>query len=51
MHGAAPGCGAPLRNRNARKHGHFAKQAADERRAIRTLLAHSRKLLRDLRGM
>ncbi|WP_283816084.1 HGGxSTG domain-containing protein [Bradyrhizobium iriomotense] len=48
MHGGAPGCGAPPGNRNARKHGLFAREAIDERRQVRALLDDARTLLREL---
>ncbi|OPY98534.1 hypothetical protein A5906_30905 [Bradyrhizobium sacchari] len=48
MHGGVPGCGAPLRNRNARKHGLFAREAIDERRQIDSLLDDALELLRNL---
>ncbi|WFU22949.1 HGGxSTG domain-containing protein [Bradyrhizobium sp. CB1717] len=48
MHGGTPGCGAPLGNRNARKHGLFARETIDERRQIESLLDDALKLLRNL---
>jgi len=50
MHGGGRRCGAPKGNRNARKHGLFAREAVVERRQIERLLAEGRKLLRDLHG-
>lgn len=48
MHGGAPGCGAPPGNRNARKHGLFARDAISERRQLDSLLDDALKLLREL---
>jgi glucans biosynthesis protein len=48
MHGGAKRSGAPKGNRNARKHGLFAKAAAAERRWIAALLDETRKLLDEL---
>jgi len=45
MHGGAPGSGAPLGNKNALKHGFFAREAIAERRRLRELLRQSRDLL------
>ena len=45
MHGGAPGSGAPLGNKNALKHGFFAREAIAERRQLRELLRQSRDLL------
>ena len=48
MHGGAPGSGAPKRNRNARRHGLFTRNAIAERRQIRALLGEARKLLQTM---
>ncbi|QPF89895.1 HGGxSTG domain-containing protein [Bradyrhizobium commune] len=48
MHGGAPGSGAPRGNRNARKHGLFARDAIAERREIKGLLDDACKLLEGL---
>jgi glucans biosynthesis protein len=45
MHGGGRRCGAPKENRNARKHGLFARDGIAERRAIRALLGETRELL------
>ena len=49
MHGGAPGSGAPRRNRNARKHGLFTRDAIAERRQIQALLGEARKLLEEMK--
>jgi hypothetical protein len=49
MHGGALGSGAPKGNRNARKHGLFAKSSIAEQRQIMTLLGEARKLLDEMR--
>jgi hypothetical protein len=49
MHGGVPGSGAPAGNRNARKHGHFTRDAIAERKRIQALLADARKLLREMK--
>ena len=48
MHGGAEGAGPPMANRNARKHGLFAKDAIAERKQIRVLLDEARKLLGEM---
>ena len=48
MHGGAPRSSAPLRNRNARKHGAFTQERIAERKAIRELLGETWKLLKGL---
>lgn len=48
MHGGAEGSGAPRRNRNARKHGLFTKEARAERKQIVELLDEAWNLLREL---
>ena len=45
MHGGAKGSGAPRANQNARKHGMFTRDAIEERREIRALLADVRRML------
>ena len=49
MHGGAPGSGAPMANRNARKHGLFTRDAIAERRRIRALLGEARRLLEQMK--
>jgi len=49
MHGGALRTGAPRGNRNARKHGLFARETISEQRQVRTMLDEARKLLRELR--
>ena len=49
MHGGAPGSGAPLGNRNAFKHGHYAQAAYDVRRQVRDLARLARQVARELR--
>jgi hypothetical protein len=49
MHGGAPGSGAPRSNRNARKHGRFARDAIAERQQIQALLGEARKLLEEMK--
>ena len=48
MHGGAPDSGAPRRNRNARKHGRFTRDAIAGRKQIQALLGEARKLLREM---
>ena len=48
MHGGAPGSGAPIANRNARKHGRFSASAIAERKRIKALLAEARRLLEEM---
>jgi hypothetical protein len=48
MHGGAKGSGAPLRNKNARKHGAFTKEALQKRAAMRELFREARKVLKEL---
>lgn len=50
MHGGAGGSGAPRSNQNARKQGTFARERIAERRAIRTLLGETRKLLSEMKS-
>ena len=49
MHGGAAGSGAPVANRNARKHGLFAREAITERKQIQALLGRTRRLLEDMK--
>jgi hypothetical protein len=49
MHGGAPGSGAPMANRNARKHGQFTRDTIEERRRIRELLGEARKWLEEMK--
>jgi hypothetical protein len=48
MHGGAPGSGAPLGNRNAFKHGHYAQAAIDVRRRVRDLARLTHRFAREL---
>jgi hypothetical protein len=48
MHGGAAGSGAPRRNRNALKHGHYTAEAVELRRQVQQLIRRARKLLRDI---
>ncbi|MGY8637002.1 HGGxSTG domain-containing protein [Bradyrhizobium sp. 14AA] len=50
MHGGAWGTSAPRGNQNARKHGAFTQDRIAERRAIRTLLAETGKLLAEMKS-
>ena len=45
MHGGAPGSGAPLRNKNALKHGLYTRAAIAQRKQLRELVRQSRELL------
>jgi hypothetical protein len=49
MHGGAKGSGGQKRNRNARRHGLFTKDAITERRQIRDLLGEAQKFLQTLK--
>lgn len=49
MHGGAQGSGAPRANRNARKHGLFARDVIDERRQIQAVLGEARKMLGEMK--
>lgn len=49
MHGGAKGAGAPIGNRNARKHGLFTGDATAERSQVRMMLDEVRKLLQELK--
>jgi hypothetical protein len=46
MHGGAAGSGPPRGNKNARKHGHYTREAMAQRRQIGELMRRSRKLIR-----
>jgi uncharacterized protein YjcR len=48
MHGGAPGSGAPRRNKNALRHGHFTREAIEQRRQVQQLIRQSRKLVLDI---
>ncbi|WP_245477194.1 HGGxSTG domain-containing protein [Bradyrhizobium guangzhouense] len=45
MHGGAWGSGAPDGNSNAVKHGYFTREAVEERRFVRSILAEAESLL------
>ena len=49
MHGGAQGSGGQKRNRNARRHGLFTRDAITERQQIQALLAEARKLLQTMK--
>jgi uncharacterized protein YjcR len=49
MHGGARGSGAPRGNKNAFKHGLYAREAIGERRHIQELMRQSRKLLANIK--
>lgn len=49
MHGGANGSGAPKGNRNALKTGLYTAEAIALRNMVRSLTAHSRKLLKELK--
>jgi len=46
MHGGAEGSGAPKGNKNALKHGLYTREALDERRRLRQLMAEAMSTLR-----
>jgi hypothetical protein len=48
MHGGANGSGAPLKNKNAYKHGYFTREAISERKRTRNLLQRSRELVSEI---
>jgi hypothetical protein len=48
MHGGAPGSGAPLGNRNAFKHGHYARAAVDVRRWVWDIARRARVFAREM---
>jgi hypothetical protein len=45
MHGGAAGSGAPLGNRNARKHGLYTREAIAERQMLREFLREAEETL------
>ena len=45
MHGGAKGSGAPIGNQNALKHGHYTKQAIEERKKLRQLIRDAENLI------
>jgi glucans biosynthesis protein len=49
MHGGAAGSGAPKRNINALKHGHYMREAIAERQSLESLLRASRELISKIR--
>ena len=49
MHGGVPRSGAPSGNRNARKHGLFARDEIAGRKQVRVLLDDAWKLLREMK--
>ncbi len=48
MHGGAPGSGAPKGNQNALKHGHYTREAIEQRRALRQLMRQAEDLLEEI---
>jgi hypothetical protein len=48
MHGGAEGSGAPLGNKNALRHGHYAAEAIADRRALAELIRLTRASLVDV---
>ena len=50
MHGGAQGSGAPRRNRNARTHGLFTRDAIAERKQVQALLGEARELLGEMKS-
>jgi hypothetical protein len=48
MHGGAFGSGAPIGNKNALRHGHYAAEAISRRRGLAELIRLSRATLADL---
>ncbi|MGA8903295.1 HGGxSTG domain-containing protein [Bradyrhizobium sp.] len=49
MHGGAAGSGAPLKNKNALKHGRYTRRRIEEHRLVRTINRQLLALLRDTR--
>ena len=49
MHGGAPGSGAPRGNKNALKHGLYARDAIEERRQLGELMRQSRELIEKIK--
>lgn len=48
MHGGAKGSGAPKGNKNALKHSLYTREALEERRRLRQLMADALKTLTEL---
>ena len=48
MHGGAAASGAPIGNKNARRHGYYSTEAIAERRGLAALIRLSRATLADL---
>ena len=48
MHGGAKGSGAPRGNQNALKHGHYTKQAIEERKNLRQLIRDAESLIEEI---
>ena len=48
MHGGAKGSGAPRGNQNALKHGHYTKQAIEERKKLRQLIREAERLIEEI---
>ena len=48
MHGGAEGSGAPKGNKKALKNGFDTREALEERRRLRKLMADARKMLKEL---
>jgi glucans biosynthesis protein len=48
MHGGAKGTGAPRGNQNALKHGHYTKQAIEERKNLRQLIRDAENLIEEI---
>ena len=48
MHGGAKGSGAPRGNKNALKHGGYAREALERRAQIRRFLKEARNVLKGL---
>jgi hypothetical protein len=50
MHGCASGSGAPIGNKNALRHGHYAAEAIARRRELSELIRMARDTLAELEG-
>jgi hypothetical protein len=48
MHGGAAGSGAPMGNKNARKHGRYSTEAIHARRLLYALIRQSRRALAEI---
>jgi hypothetical protein len=48
MHGGAAGSGAPLKNQNALKSGHYTREAIESRNELQALLRDARELIRKI---